>query len=206
MFSGFEEWWFTLSLMQQIFFVTAAISSFFFVVIFIASLFGFESDTDMEFEMDADSDFSVGEVGDFTLLSVRGTVAFFTFFGWGGFLILNSGGSVVLAIGFALFAGFAALFVVGYLLYMFNNLTEVGNFNIQNALYKEAEVYLPIEGEDQPGRVQIILGGVLREAPAINTDGKRLQTGELVTVIGVKEDGLLVVEPLEILETEEIKQ
>nr|MBS0037830.1 hypothetical protein [Saprospiraceae bacterium] len=201
-FGGFEEWWITLSLIQQIFFVTAAVSSFFFVVIFIASLFGFDSDTDFDFDADADSGFSVGEVGDFTLLSVRGIVAFFTFFGWGGFLILNSGGSAILAIGFALFAGFAALFVVGYLLYVFNNLTEVGNFNIQNALYKEAEVYLPISGEENPGRVQVIIGGVLREAPAISIGTDRLNTGELVTVVGVKEDGMLVVEPLQVLETE----
>ena len=201
MFSGFEEWWITLSLIQQTFFVTAMVASFFFLVIFVASLFGFDSDTDVDFELDADSDFSVGSVGDFTLLSLRGIVAFFTFFGWGGFLILNSGGTAIMAIIFALIAGLAALFVVGYLLYVFNNLTEVGNWSIQKALYKEAEVYLPIEGDNLPGRVQVILGGVLRELPAISTADERLPTGSLVMVVGIREDGVLVVNPVGELET-----
>ncbi len=193
MFAGFEEWWVTLSLLQQSFFVTASIASFFFLIIFVASLFGFDSDTDIDFEMDADSDFSPGAIGDFTLLSVRGIVAFFTFFGWGGFLILNAGGTALMAIIFALIAGLAALFVVGYLLYVFNNLTESGNWSVQRAMYKEAEVYLPIEGDDNPGRVQIVIGGVLRELPAVSPTNDRLPTGSLVTVVGIREDGVLVV-------------
>jgi len=201
MFSGFEEWWITLSLLQQSFFVTASIASFFFLVIFVASLFGFDSDTDVDFDLDADTDFSPGAVGDFTLLSVRGIVAFFTFFGWGGFLILNSGGTAIMAIIFALIAGLAALFVVGYLLYVFNNLTEIGNWSVQKALYKEAEVYLPVEGDKSPGRVQVILGGVLRELPAVGSSSERLGTGTLVTVVGIREDGVLVVNKLGELET-----
>lgn len=192
--NGWEEWWIAMATGQQVFFVIAAISSLFFLVLFVVSLFGLDSDTDMDF--DADSDISVGEVGDFSLFSVRGLVAFFTFFGWGGFLILNTGGGLLLATGFALFAGFAALFVVGYLLYMFNNLTEVGNANIQNALYKEAEVYLPIGDENNPGKVNIIIGGSLREVEAISVDSSRIETGSLVSVVGVREDGTLVVKSL----------
>lgn len=105
-----------------------------------------------------------------------------------------------MAIIFALIAGFAALFVVGYLLYVFNNLTEVGNWSVQKALYKEAEVYLPIEGDQSPGRVQIVIGGVLRELPAVGAGIDRLPTGALVSVVGIREDGVLVVNKIGELE------
>ena len=194
--AGIEEWWLSLATDAQIFFAIASIASVFFVLLFIVSLLGLDADT----ELDGDAGADFGETGDFSVLSVRGLVAFFTFFGWGGFMILNSGGSLVLALGFSLFAGFAALFVVGYLLYVFNNLTESGNIDIRQALYKEAEVYLPVGDDKSPGRVNVIIGGVLREVEAVSLDSSIISTGSLVSVVGIREDGSLIVEPINQLE------
>ncbi len=195
-FSGLEEWWLALETEPRIFFIIAAVASVFFILLFIVSLLGLDADTDIDGDMDTD----LGEVGDFSVLSVRGVVAFFTFFGWGGFLILNSGGSLLLALGFSLFAGLAALYIVGYLLYVFNNLTETGNWDIRNALYQEGEVYLPIGGDKEPGRVNVIVGGVLRELEAVSVDSEPINTGSLVSIVGIRDDGTLVVEVIEQIE------
>jgi hypothetical protein len=192
-FSGLEEWWLALETEPKIFFIIAAISSVFFILLFIVSLLGLDADSDIDGDVSTD----MGEIGDFSVLSARGVVAFFTFFGWGGFLILNSGGSLLLALGFSLFAGLAALYIVGYLLYVFNNLTESGNVDIRQALYQEGEVYLPIGSENEAGKVHVIIGGVLREMEAISVDSEPIPTGSLVSVVGIREDGTLVVETIQ---------
>ncbi|TVR83452.1 MAG: hypothetical protein EA409_02955 [Saprospirales bacterium] len=194
--SGLEDWWVSLGTSSQVFFAIGAIASVFFVLLFIVSLLGLDADTDIDGDIGTD----FGEAADFSVLSIRGVVAFFTFFGWGGFMILNSGGSLILALGFSLFSGFAALFVVGYLLYVFNNLSESGNIDIRKALYQEAEVYLPVGDESSPGRVHVIIAGRLRELEAISANNSRIGTGSLVSVIGIKEDGKLLVEPIQQLD------
>ena len=56
---------------------------------------------------------------DFQLLSVRSIIAFFTFFGWTGVLMLQGGSSALIATGAALVSGLLAIFIVGYMMFWF---------------------------------------------------------------------------------------
>lgn len=203
-----NDWWQTLSNAEQIFWGIALIFSVLFVLQFVVSLFlGADLDSDMDADMDLDVDADHGghfELDtDFTLLSLRGIIAFFTFFGWAGVLALKGGASVFVAIAFAMVSGGAALVLVAYLLYWFAKLTKEGNVNVQEALHQEGEVYLTIPSERQgQGKVHFILGKSLREMDAVTDGEEQIVTGSKVIITDILNNNVLVVKA----KSEKIKQ
>ena len=89
----------------------------------------------LEYWFDTDPGFGLDAY--FTILSVRSIIAFFTFFGWTGVLVLNAGGTTLTAIGAASVAGLLAMLLVGYLIYLFSKLSQDGNLNIDNTKFKK---------------------------------------------------------------------
>ena len=190
-----NEWWIALTGIEQVFWGIALIFSVLFVIQFILSLIGLDFDGDHEIGGGVHVDHGMDT--DVTILSVRSIIAFFTFFGWAGVLILNNGGGTGLATIIATLCGLGAMFLVGYMMFWFSNLGEVGNVDIMDAIYKTGEVYLtiPANGSGQ-GKIHIHLGGSLREMDAM-TESKSLPTGTKVRVIEVLDDNILLVEPVE---------
>ena len=119
------DWWVALSGAQQAFWGIAIVFSILFLIQFVFSLIGLDADTDMDGDLDiagdVDTDPGFGLDADFTVFSVRSIIAFFTFFGWTGVLVLNAGGNVLSAIGFSFLSGTIAMFIVGYLIYLFSS-------------------------------------------------------------------------------------
>ena len=194
-----DDWWGSLSSAEQVFWGISIVFSVLFIIQFVVSLIGldFDHDADIDVHTDvhADTDYSLDP--DFALLSVRSIIAFFTFFGWTGVLILGKGGGVWQATGFACLAGFAAMFIVGYMVYQFSKLTQSGTAHVKDALYSNGEVYLTIPANrNGVGKVHIKIQGSLRELDAI-TEGETLQTGSSVKIIKVLDDNLLLVEPVQ---------
>ncbi len=193
------DWWESLSNAQQIFGAISIIFSVLFLIQFVLSLVGLDFDGDADFDVSSDvdggSEYSLDT--DFTLFSVRSIIAFFTFFGWTGVLVLNSGGGIWAAVTFASIAGFVAMFIVGYMMYMFSKLSESGTFQSKSALYNTGEVYLNIpSAKSGYGKVHLKIQGSLKEMDAV-TEGLALPTGASVRVIEVLDENLLLVEPLE---------
>lgn len=190
-----SSWWEALSGPQQVFWGIAIVFSILFLIQFVFSLIGldFDSDTDTDFHADTiDHNFSLDT--DFTLLSVRSIIAFFTFFGWTGVLVLNSGADVWSALGFSSLAGLAAMFIVAYLVYLFSRLSQEGNIDMRRALYQTGEVYLSIPAnKNGTGKIHIQIEGAFREVEAV-TNGDALPTGSKVKVVEVIDDNLLLVE------------
>ncbi len=204
MLLSINDWWQTLSNAEQIFWGIALISSVLFVLQFIVTLFlGADFDGDMDVDMDLDAGVDVDHGGDysldtdFTLFSLRGIIAFFTFFGWAGVLALRGGASVFIAIAFAMISGGAALVLVAYLLYWFAKLTKEGNVNIQEALNQQGEVYLTIPAQRKgQGKVHITIGNSLREMDAVTNAKEPIVTGTKVIITDVLEGNVLVVNEL----------
>jgi hypothetical protein len=192
MISGFNisEWWATLTAAHQVFWFIAIVFSVLFFIQFILVLLGVDGhDGDMEVD---------GETGDFehefSALSVRSIIAFFTFFGWTGVLAINNGLSVLVAIIMASVAGMAAMFIVAYLMYKFAQLEQSGTLNLYNALDQEGEVYLSIpEGGKGRGKIHLKVDGRMREMDAV-TDGLELKTGSAIKVVEILDDNVLKVE------------
>ena len=196
LYLSMSTWFSDLSTVEQIFWGISIIFSVLFVIQFVFSLIGFDFDTDV----DVDTDVTGGDYSldtDFTVFSVRSIIAFFTFFGWTGVLVLRGGGGTVAAVGFGLLAGLAAMFIVGYMLYLFSKLTQDGNADINEALYNTGEVYLAIPSDKNgKGKIHIKIQGTLKEMDAIS-EGGALPTGSPVRVVDILNNNLLVVEPVE---------
>jgi len=196
------SWWEGLSSAQQVFWAISIVFSVLFVIQFVLSLIGLDFDADTEVDIGSDVGDSTGGSysldADFTLLSVRSIIAFFTFFGWTGVLVLNSGGGVWSAVGFASLSGLIAMAIVGYMMYLFAKLSESGTIKTENAIFNTGEVYLAIPpAKSGYGKVHLKIQGSLREMDAV-TEGKLpLPTGASVRVIEVLDDNLLLVEPVE---------
>ncbi len=194
------DWWIALSGPHQAFWGISIVFSILFVIQFVFSLIGLDADMDGDIEVstDIDTDPGFGMDTDFTIFSVRSIIAFFTFFGWTGVLILNAGRDVYTAIGYSFLSGTLAMFVVGYLLYMFSKLSEDGNIEIDNAIFNTGKVYLTIPaGESGQGKIHITIDNSYREINAVTKNLEALPTGSTIRVIDVIDDNLLLVEPIE---------
>lgn len=193
------DWWSELANVDKFFWGVSIIFSVLFVIQFVLSLVGLDfdhdADHDVDFSADADHDLSVDH--DFTILSVRSFIAFFTFFGWTGVLILRGGGSSLSAIALGSLAGFVSMLIVGYIMYLFTKLQQDGTLDFDNAIFEEGEVYLSIPAnEEGSGKIHIELQGSLRELPARSRDGVAIKTGTKIRVVEVLEDHTLIVEPV----------
>lgn len=195
----FGDWWSSLNGTQQMFWGISIIFSVLFVIQFVLSLIGLDFDSESDFEVgshsDVDADYSLDP--SFTLFSVRSIIAFFTFFGWTGVLALNAGLGTTMAVVMASISGFAAMALVGYMMYLFSKLGESGNVDLNEALFQTGEVYLTIPaGKRSQGKIHINIQGVMKEMDAI-TEGKTLTTGSRIRVIEILDDNLLLVESVE---------
>jgi len=186
-----NEWWDALSSPHQVFWFIAIVFSVLFFIQFILSLIGMESHS---VDLTAPTEINVDH--EFSALSMRSIIAFFTFFGWTGVVVLNRGLGVWVAVTLASLAGLAAMFIVAYLMYKFSQLEQSGTLNLYHALDQQGEVYIPIPGEGKgQGKIQLKVDGRVRELDAI-TDGGSLKTGDLIRVTDILDDNVLKVEPL----------
>ena len=191
------DWWVALSGPHQAFWGISIVFSILFVIQFVFSLIGVDADTDMDGDLDGSFELDA----DFALFSVRSIIAFFTFFGWAGVLILNSGGSVLKAFAFATGSGFLAMLLVSYMIYLFFKLSEEGNVDINKALFNTGKVYLTIPAEENgQGKIHLLIENSMQEVNAVTKNLTPLPTGADIRVVEVLEDNLLVVEPIENLE------
>ena len=195
-----NQWWDALSSPHQVFWFIAIIFSVLFFIQFILLLIGFDSDTEADFDHGGDSGSLEHE---FSALSARSIIAFFTFFGWTGVLAMGNQLGVWIAVALSTAIGLTAMFIVAYLMYKFAQLEQSGTLNFYHALDQHGEVYLPIPAHQVGrGKIHLKIDGTVREMDAI-TDGELLKTGAHVKVIEIMEDNTLKVEPLPIELVEE---
>jgi len=189
------EWFRDLTGPHQIFWGISLIFSVLFIIQFVVSLFGF--DFDGEIEVDGGADVETGGLEtDLTIFSLRSIIAFFTFFGWTGVLLLNNGMALGLAVTLAGVSGLLAMFIVAYMLYQFSKFSEEHTLNIEEALFQNGPVYLTIPaGKEGMGKVTLNIGKRTQELRAI-TDGETIKTGDKIRVIEVLDENLLLVEKL----------
>ena len=187
--SDINQWWEALTSAHQVFWFIAIIFSVLFLIQFILLLIGFETNIG---GLDHPGDVGSFE-HEFSALSIRSIIAFFTFFGWTGVLALNNHLNVWVAVLLASVTGLAAMFIVAYMVYKFSQLEQSGTLNLYNALDQPGEVYLSIPGQGKGvGKVNLKVDGKLREMDAM-TEGEELKTGTPVKVIEIMDGNILVV-------------
>lgn len=181
------DWWNELAMIAKIFWGISIISSVFFIILFVFSLFGFDTDTDADLNMS-------GAGGDFPFFSAKAIVAFFTFFGWTGILMINQEKALFSILITSLISGSLAMFLVSYLFRLFNRLSETGNIDPLEMTFQTGKVYLRIPGHQKgKGKIHITISNRLLEVDAI-TDGPEIPFGFEVKVLEVLQPDLVLVE------------
>jgi hypothetical protein len=189
------NWWGDLSNTQQIFWTIAIVFSILLLIQLALSMIGLEfNDADVDLHGEH-ADVHMG--ADFSLISVRSIIAFFTLFGWAGVLLLHAGKPIISTVLMSSLAGFIAMMGVSYLLYQLSKLGEGGNTDLNEAIYEIAEVYLAIPpAKSGQGKVHVQLKGALKELDAI-TEGNGLPIGAKVRILEILDDHILLVESVE---------
>lgn len=191
-----NDWWTSLTSVQQIFWGISIVFTVLFLIQFLMSIIGADLEADGDLDLEHSDFHGVNVEGDFTVFSVRSLIAFFTFFGWAGVLVLGEGGGLYLALGAAVFSGFLAMFIVAYMMFWFSKMTQGGNVDLNTALLSTGEVYFPIPGEKKgSGKIHILIGNSYREVDAV-TEGPAIPTGKKVRVTEVIDEKLIKVEPV----------
>jgi len=123
-------------------------------------------------------------------------LAFGALFSWAGTLYLAVGTSLILAVLYSLIWGLVALFAVSYALHWIVRQQERGNASIWTALGAPGSVYLTIP-QGGAGKVRVMVSGAISFVNARSRDGNCVTAGTKVRVVGVLNDNMLEVEPIE---------
>ncbi|MEL6123150.1 MAG: serine protease [Bacteroidota bacterium] len=181
---SFPTWWEALTGTEQIYWGIAIVSTAIFMIQLVLTFVGIDGDVEAEIG-DADGGFSV--------FSIRGVIAFVTFFGWGGVAALSQGFSAPKAFMVGFLAGFLAMVGIAYAFAQMLKLQESGTVEVYDAIKKTADVYLTIPDTTQgKGKIHIVLNDKLMEFDAIS-DADRIPTGAKVRVVDVLNDNVMLV-------------
>lgn len=193
------EFWLSLSLLAKILFCTGLASTLVLLIQIILLIIGFSAgsvgdvdgfDADGDVDLD-DADGPGDGVGWFT---VKGLVAFFALGSWTGFAMDVSGCHEALSISIAVLVGAVALIGVGLLYKALYKLQSNGAVNLENAIGKDAEVYLTIPANNGGvGKVTLTVQDRFIEAEARTNKNDTLPTGSMVKVVDLV-NGVLIVE------------
>ena len=176
-----------------IYLIMALVGTTFFIIRLVIALF-FGADGDIDGDL-GDTGASDGVFNMFSLLSI---LAFFMGAGWMGLTCridweLSSMVSAAAAAGF----GFVLMMMASGLMAFARKLNQTAEYDTATAVGRTASVYMsiPMKGEGR-GKIQVAVSGRLKTMDAISV-GPRIGEFSSVKVVGVRDDGTFVVEPVD---------
>ena len=143
-----------------------------FVLMSILTFIGFTHDSDCSCEAHD------GDVGEVSILSVKGVIAFVTFYGLGGLCFKNAGwGGWFIAV----LCGTVMMFVTAGVIALILKLQHSGNVAPESLVGCAGQVYLSLPGEEKTGgQVTVTLPGSTVTVQAVSQEP--LETGTPVEV------------------------
>ena len=191
-------WWASLSLIMKILWGVTLSASLIFVIQSIMTFLGADADSDFDVDVDTSmdgTDLSNIEGGS-NLYTFRNFVNFVLGFGWSVILLQESIPSTPLLITVGVVIGIALVALVMYMFKWLAGMQQSGNINLQrSAAGCEGKVYLTIPASRTgSGKVQITIGGAVREYDAVTENETPLKTGASIRVVDVVDANTLLVE------------
>ena len=192
------NWWNSLMLSQQIFACIAIPSTVIVLIQTVLLLIGIGDDSGSEgADFDEDGVPDGGDGDGLTLFTVRGITTMLAVTGWSGMALLETALPDIVSVILSVLFGVAMLFLMAYIMKLVSKLQASGNIDVENAIGKVAQVYIPIAPSGSGfGKVTMTVQEKFCEFNAITTAGYTLKTGLYVRIVAVDESGTLVVEPL----------
>lgn len=194
------NWWESLGGAEQWFWAIALIFNVLFALYLVVQFSGgHDTDVDGNFDVDdADAGFAV--------LSLRSLLAFGMFMGYTGVVVIRQGGGWFLALLAGTAAGSFAAWLAWRLLRSILRLQSSGTLDLENTIGQTGEVHLQIPASSEgSGKVMVEVQGALREMDAVS-ESESIPTGAAILVVGLSDDGTLIVQPFEPLPKHKLKQ
>ncbi|RKZ48588.1 MAG: hypothetical protein DRR16_01975 [Candidatus Parabeggiatoa sp. nov. 3] len=178
-----QEWWISLSVVEQVLWGLAVFFTVLFLLQIIAALFGLSHDSHTTYG-DISYDFAPS-----MFFTLRNAIVFFLGFSWGGLACIDTNISIL----WAVLVGLIMVAINLLLLRGLASLNEAGNLNLDNAIGKEAVVSIPIpEKLGGCGKVNISFQGRLEELEAM-TEDDAIPRGQPVKVLRVSNNSQFIV-------------
>lgn len=177
----------------QIFWYVAIPTSIVFTIQTLMTFVGADASDGIDADFDADFD---GTDAPFQLFSLRNLVNFLLGFSWTGISFYSTIESQNWLIALSTAVGFVFVLMFFFVINQIKKLAEDNTFKLNHAINKTADVYLSIPGQKSgKGKIALNVKGSYHELDAV-TEGETLETGAVVTVVGIVNSDLLLVKKL----------
>lgn len=196
-------WWAGLTVAMKILWGVTLAASLVFIIQTVLTFIG--ADVDAAGLDGADIDAPVGDVSDAdlggggNLYTFRNLINFLLGFGWSVILLEDAIPALGLRLVVAVAVGVALVALVMQLFRLLGKMQQSGNIDVyKSAVGCEGTCYLTIPaGRSGEGKVQISIGGAVREYNAQTEDGEPIATGTPIKVVDVINGITLLVSRLE---------
>ena len=196
-------WWAGLTVAMKILWGVTLAASLVFIIQTVLTFIG--ADVDAAGLDGADIDAPVGDVSDAdlggggNLYTFRNLINFLLGFGWSVILLEDAIPSTGLRLVVAVAVGVALVALVMWLFRLLGKMQQSGNIDVyKSAVGCEGTCYLTIPaGRSGEGKVQISIGGAVREYNAQTEDAEPIATGTPIKVVDVINGITLLVSRLE---------
>ena len=183
-----QQWFTSLSAIEQFFWSIALVASAIFLLQAIMTLVGMDADYDLDF-VDGDT---MDAGGAMSLFSIRSIVNFFLGFGWGGVTMIGKTDSTFLIYLVAILAGCLFAYCYLYMRRKLKGLESNGMLNLSECVGMKGNTYLRIPGNRKgKGKIQISVNGSIHEFDAV-TDGSEIPTGSNIRIVAIVGNSMLV--------------
>ena len=196
-------WWAGLTVAMKILWGVTLAASLVFIIQTVLTFIG--ADVDAAGLDGADIDAPVGDVSDAdlggggNLYTFRNLINFLLGFGWSVILLEDAIPALGLRLVVAVAVGVALVALVMWLFRLLGKMQQSGNIDVyKSAVGCEGTCYLTIPaGRTGEGKVQISIGGAVREYNAQTEDAEPIATGTPIKVVDVINGITLLVSKLE---------
>ena len=196
-------WWAGLTVAMKILWGVTLAASLVFIIQTVLTFIG--ADVDAAGLDGADIDAPVGDVSDAdlggggNLYTFRNLINFLLGFGWSVILLEDAIPALGLRLVVAVAVGAALVALVMWLFRLLGKMQQSGNIDVyKSAVGCEGTCYLTIPaGRSGEGKVQISIGGAVREYNAQTEDAEPIATGTPIKVVDVINGITLLVSKLE---------
>jgi len=187
---SYSTWWAALTPALKIYWAIAIPFSVFFVLQMIFSLFAGGDSPDNTVDVDVETDHGIS----FQFLTVKNMVGFFTIFSWTGIACTSAGWSTTMTLIIATISGLAMMTMMAGIFYLMSKMNASGTMKISEAIGKSGEVYLSVPAKrSSAGKIQIMVGGLLRTLDAMTDDEENISTGRQAKVAAILDNNILLV-------------
>jgi hypothetical protein len=187
---SYSNWWAALTPALKIYWAIAIPFTTFFILQMVLSLFGGGDHPDNVADIDVESDHGIS----FQFLTVKNMVGFFTIFSWTGIAGTNVGWSSGMTLLIATLSGLLMMSMMASIFYLMSKMNISGTMKITDAVGRSGEIYLAVPARrSSTGKIQVMVGGLLRTLDAVTDDDENISTGKQAKVSAILDNNILLV-------------